>query len=52
MTEASDVFLWYMLIAGAVFHVGGLKGAWEKYFVPVACAGEDLWRKIEGREKR
>lgn len=52
MTVASDIALWYLFIAGAVFHVGGLKAAWEKWFEPIARGGEELFRKLEGREER
>lgn len=52
MTAASDAFLWYLIIGGAVFHAGGLRRSWEKYFVPIANAGQQLWDKMEADLRR
>jgi hypothetical protein len=31
MTRASDVALYYLTLAGYVFHQGGFKNAWEHF---------------------
>lgn len=55
MTEGSDLFLMTLILAGWVFHHGGLEGAWEalvgRFSEMCQEAWDDIAKRLEDKDK-